>query len=1250
MTSLNPLEYIAVANRKSEKNKNEIQQAIAGLNVDFLSVRNRMELIEVIRKRFAELLQFDDVIISIADAHRRTHQNFIHYTIPGLEQNKTFFKISEANYDFDDGFYDITLKSVQPLTWDLAELATHEKVPSYLRNIAQNGVRKILAVGLASVNGKLGCLFFLSRNPDAFAGEEPAVALAIGQLLPGILYNILYAEAAERRNDDKEQLFEVLADIATVRDSADLDKLVTGKLKSIFQFNDFIIPILNQDYLTHKVCLSYTERVYKISGIHAVQTEVAECRSDDGILDMVMEANYPKVWDIDKVMQWDSIPSYVQVWHERHMKRMAGIPVRSKGESIGAILFASLSAKSFDESELFKINTLKNQLAAAAVNVLANEDLKNRENEKEMLLALSNDIAAIRNKDQLLSIIRTKLKPLLHFNDFVISILSQDRIFHQAFVYDIEEKRRNHPDFKRLVESNHPADDGIINLAVQANHPASFVIEELLKTGNAPEYVSFYHDTGVKEIVGIAMRNGREDVGALFLAMEQTNAFSKQQMALIKSITSQLCIVISNIIANELIAEREKEVTYLLELSNEIAAVRDRSKLQSVLKEKIRNFFPYAEIGIVLFDEASQSYYNFTGPGVNQVPVPILSKMPVLPFALGKFLIESVQQRKVPVVYDLQEMHREGLLNIEQFGNEQQLIGVGIKNGAQVIGSLVLQQSGTYPFPEKHYTLLQRIADQLFFTVFNILANERVLKRENEQTFLLEISKGIAKVRSKTDLQKIVQEKLSGKVQFNYALIVKLNDEHDSGHVFVEFLPEQANRKDTASSYEIFPISGGLFDHVLQEGKATIFAPGEWIEMTGGENFTNKGLLKSADKGVAIPFYENKQASGIFIIFSGQAERFTANQINFLQDFSAQLSIATANVIANDKIERQILEISGFKQQLEVENLYLQEEIYTTHNYSELIGMSAAIHEVFRLTSQVSQTQSSVLLLGETGTGKELIARAIHNNSLRKNKVMVKVNCATLPANLIESELFGHERGSFTGATDRRIGKFELANNSTIFLDEIGEMPLDLQAKLLRALQEKEIERVGGRSVIKTDVRVIAATNRDLAKEVQLGNFRSDLFFRLNIFPITIPPLRERLDDIPLLAAHFLEKHNKRSNKKVIGFSTTAIKELMAYGWPGNVRELEHLIERTILMTSQPVITHLHLPMTKAQGAVDGNFSGNFKTIDEVERDHIMAVLKSCRGKVGGTGGAAEVLKLPVTTVHSKMKRLGIGKKFHTEG
>lgn len=308
-------------------------------------------------------------------------------------------------------------------------------------------------------------------------------------------------------------------------------------------------------------------------------------------------------------------------------------------------------------------------------------------------------------------------------------------------------------------------------------------------------------------------------------------------------------------------------------------------------------------------------------------------------------------------------------------------------------------------------------------------------------------------------------------------------------------------------------------------------------------------------------------------------------------------------------------------------------------DFPGIIGKSPALLSVFDNILQVAPAETTVLILGESGTGKERIASGIHANSSRKNAPLIKVNCAALPASLIESELFGHEKGAFTGAVERRIGKFELANKGTLFLDEIGEMPVETQSKLLRALQEKEIERLGGTGTISVDMRIIAATNRNIEKEVADGRFRLDLYYRLNVFPIEMPPLRERRDDIPRLAKHFLKHFAAKNNRCVERLSEEALKCLLRYNWPGNIRELENLMERSVLLSRTDTIEQIPLPL-HVRDVQDTSWY--LKTIDENEREHIETVLRRVNGRIRGYGGAAEILGVPPTTLASKILKLGI--------
>jgi chemotaxis protein methyltransferase CheR len=340
---------------------------------------------------------------------------------------------------------------------------------------------------------------------------------------------------------------------------------------------------------------------------------------------------------------------------------------------------------------------------------------------------------------------------------------------------------------------------------------------------------------------------------------------------------------------------------------------------------------------------------------------------------------------------------------------------------------------------------------------------------------------------------------------------------------------------------------------------------------------------------------------------------------------------------SEDDLRKAYEEIEQLKNQLEAEREHLQDEIKLSHNFEDIIGNSEALKYVLSRVEQVAPTESPVLIMGETGTGKELMARAIHDLSPRKNRALIKVNCAALPRELIESELFGHEKGAFTGAASSRQGRFEVANGSTLFLDEIGEMPLELQAKLLRVLESGEYERLGSSKTLHSDARIIVATNRVLEEEVKNGRFRKDLWYRLKVFPITVPPLRERPEDLPLLVKWLTDKLSRRMGKSVSGISKATMKKLQSYSWPGNVRELEHIVENA-LITSSGGKLNFDLPV------VEEKFSGKFKSLEDMERDYILDVLKAHEWRIGGKNGAVNTLKVPISTLRGRMARLGIKK------
>jgi formate hydrogenlyase transcriptional activator len=426
------------------------------------------------------------------------------------------------------------------------------------------------------------------------------------------------------------------------------------------------------------------------------------------------------------------------------------------------------------------------------------------------------------------------------------------------------------------------------------------------------------------------------------------------------------------------------------------------------------------------------------------------------------------------------------------------------------------------------------------------------------------------------------------------------------------------------------PILGSPLGDAFRAGKVELRGKPE-LDADCPEACSNQALREGLRSGCFLPLVSRHRTLGVMALSRFAPIPFTTDEIDFLTQIARQVAIAVENALAYK-------EIAELKEKLAQEKLYLEDEIRGEMDFEGIVGQSSALMNVLQMVDTVAGSDSTALLLGETGTGKELIARAIHERSRRKERTFVKLNCAAIPTGLLESELFGHEKGAFTGAISQKIGRMELADRGSLFLDEVGDIPPEIQPKLLRALQEREFERLGSTHTKRVDVRLIAATNRDLEKMVQDRQFRNDLYYRLNVFPIRIPPLRERPEDIPLLVHYFTQKYSRRMEKQIDYIPAAALKQLAAWDWPGNIRELENFVERAVILTRGNT---LQFPIDELKnGANHAPVSAITPAFNE--RDQIVRILKESDGRVGGPNGAAARLGLKRTTLISRMKKLGI--------
>jgi formate hydrogenlyase transcriptional activator len=423
------------------------------------------------------------------------------------------------------------------------------------------------------------------------------------------------------------------------------------------------------------------------------------------------------------------------------------------------------------------------------------------------------------------------------------------------------------------------------------------------------------------------------------------------------------------------------------------------------------------------------------------------------------------------------------------------------------------------------------------------------------------------------------------------------------------------------------PIEGSVIGAVFRAGKPVV------LNLSSEQlapHLSTEARAEAIESGCALPLISRGRTLGVLTLGSRIENSIRPEDVDFLLRAAGQLAIAIENRLA-------YREVAELKDKLSQEKLYLEDEIRGEIDFEGIVGQSSALRHVLNLVETVAPSDSTVLLLGETGTGKELIARAIHERSRRKERTFVKLNCAAIPTGLLESELFGHERGAFTGAIAQKIGRLELADQGTLFLDEVGDIPIEIQPKLLRALQEREFEKLGSNRTKKVDVRLVAATNRDLENMMENREFRSDLYYRLNVFPIRIPPLRERPEDIPLLVRYFTQKYGRRMQRQIESIPTAAMRKLSGWHWPGNIRELENFIERSVILTHG---TALHAPISELTN--NGRTAPVMDTREANERDQIVRILKVTNGRVAGPDGAAARMDIKRTTLISRMKKLGI--------
>lgn len=673
----------------------------------------------------------------------------------------------------------------------------------------------------------------------------------------------------------------------------------------------------------------------------------------------------------------------------------------------------------------------------------------------------------------------------------------------------------------------------------------------------------------------------------------------------------------------------------LIRVSQAVGVHRDPGDLFQVLTTELRSVIKFDAIGVVQYDEAG-----------NEIAWHLAEKC--------RQMKEAAQREEIPHEETLTwwvYRHQQALVIpcIDRETRFPQSMdkarACGIRSGCAFplttvhrrLGVIFLGSEEAEAYSEQDVSFLSLVARQIALAIDDALNFQASRKAQERLKLLLDLTNSVVSTLDLRELLRNISAILRRVMQCDF-VGVGLPDADTATHLrlYAMDFPES---KGFISEEALIAIEGTPPGMVFRTGEPYVGTIREAEKMSPDSPAVAEGFKV----GCVLPLASRGRIHGVLNLGRREENAFTPDEVQLLMQVASQTAIAVENALAY----RQIAEL---KDKLAQEKLYLEDEIRSEMNFEEIVGKSAVLRRVLKEVETVGPTESTVLIYGETGTGKELIARAVHNLSPRHSGAFVKLNCAAIPTGLLEGELFGHEKGAFTGAIAQRIGRFELANRGTVFLDEIGEVPLELQPKLLRVLQEREFERLGSTRTLKTDARLIAATNRDLTAMVEEQKFRSDLFYRLNVFPVRVPPLRERPEDIPLLVRHFTQQFARRMNKKIESISSEMMTVLCDYHWPGNIRELQNVIERAVILTPGPV---LHVALSdlkpngssppKPDGAVRPDGPGSMqRVLEDTERRQILAALDETNWVVAGPKGAAARLGMKRSTLQVRMQKLGI--------
>lgn len=1259
------------------QNENRKQAILLEISEHIATTNHKKQLFSGIIDQVNEIIPVDDTAIIVLSKDGSAWQNW--KNIDNYQESVSAKNLNQAGLVDDLALNDFMVLSFNTTGILAIEEYIKEKHP-FAEKMHEAGLREFMFTPLISQGITIGSLFFASEKYHTYSRKYFDSFKAIANMVASAVANSTANEDITRREGEKDILLSISQKLSGAAKADELLNLIINELKPIFNFYDAGILVIDENAIgVHDLSVvhphidnSDKNRFLSKKG-HYKQNQLLKLENSvvQYVLDQLNRQKTPLIFDYTQDFSGYSDAALLNDKKNRGYISAWILPLIQQGKTLGILTlnFCKDQVIPTEKKDLFV--AVADRIGLSLGNVLVNEEVLQREKEKALLYKIASAIANVKERNSLMKLILNEIKDIFQFYDVGLAIIDSNG--STATDWSTLTPEISPSDNNYEINANQlyklPFKDSLFERLVyqvqSEGHPLIIKFDERLVEENPDlkDLLELEIRNGYKECLFTYLKAGNEILGSFNINSLDDNFFSQKDFHLFQAVADLVAVAVANILANEEITRREAEKSGLLKISEAISKIQSKGQLLNVIYQNVGPVFPFDSAGLFVIDNEKNFMYEILDAEAfpddlqkslaasnNLGPWIVTDSNPNSWWMLDETVVRTMELEAElatnKVGYD---QFKEGL----KYGLKHFIGGPMYANGKK-IGALCFNSKQSDFYGDEHLSMFKSISEQISVAVANILATEEIARQQKEKTLLLYLSTELSLTKSISDITQLIFDRIKNLIDADGVVLALLSRDKKSYKAV-----EHQSSPEILASYKADPLYARNFSQYVPIAvDQFIFGDDVFSRISpyyadvadvlarypdhGWANLMQKAGAKST---TAYVLRLNDEPLGA--LFWHWREELARPEEFFplIQGIGDLTAITISNLLSVAELQDRAKQIEVLNQKLEEQNAYLEEEIFGKYNFGEIIGESPALKNTYHNIKLVSKSDTTVLITGESGTGKELVARAIHEASDRRDKTLIKLNCAALPAQLVESELFGHEKGAFTGATDRRIGKFELAHESTIFLDEVGELPLDLQAKLLRVLQEKELERLGGNKVIKTNVRVLSATNRDLQKEVHAGRFRSDLFYRLNVFPIHLPPLKDRKEDIPPLVQHFLKKYQKKLGKQINSVSNKVMNELINYSWPGNIRELEHVLERSCILCSDKVMKQVHLPKIENDSSRQDDLT-SIGTLADNERNHIVKALKKCNGKVSGTGGAAELLNMKPTTLEFRMKKLGIKREF----